>query len=111
MNCLKCGKEINDGQVFCANCLQAMEQYPVKPDAAIHLPNRVAKPVAKQRRSRRRRNKDAQLRHVRKVVRILIAVVILLTLLLATTAAALVVTLQQKDSNIGKNYTYEDSGE
>ena len=40
MNCMKCGKEILEQQVFCDHCLQVMEAYPVKPDAAIQLPNR-----------------------------------------------------------------------
>ena len=40
MNCMKCGVEIPEQQVFCDHCLQIMEQYPVKPDAHIHLPKR-----------------------------------------------------------------------
>lgn len=112
MNCLKCGKEINDGQVFCPNCLNAMEQYPVKPDTPVHLPNRTETPTPKQRRLRfRHRNKDVQLRRAQKTIRILIAVVIGLVLLLSVTTAYLVTSLKQNDSNIGRNYTYEDSGE
>lgn len=38
MNCMKCGREIPVGQVFCDGCLKVMETYPVKPDTAIHLP-------------------------------------------------------------------------
>lgn len=31
MNCLKCGREIEEGQVFCNDCLVQMAKYPVKP--------------------------------------------------------------------------------
>lgn len=40
MRCIKCGKETQDNHVFCESCLVVMDHYPVKPDAAIHLPNR-----------------------------------------------------------------------
>ena len=30
MGCMKCGKDITDDNVFCADCLQEMEKYPVK---------------------------------------------------------------------------------
>lgn len=40
MYCMKCGKEIDDQQVFCDDCLAVMAQYPVKPDVAVHLPKR-----------------------------------------------------------------------
>ncbi len=42
MQCLKCGRRIEDGQVFCADCLQVMEATPVKSDAAVVIPNRPA---------------------------------------------------------------------
>ena len=38
MQCMKCGREIPVGQVFCDECLKDMEKYPVKPGTAIHLP-------------------------------------------------------------------------
>ena len=51
MNCVKCGREIPEDQVFCEHCLAEMERYPVNPDTAIHIPTRpqeeeiVKKPV------------------------------------------------------------------
>ena len=54
MNCVKCGREIPEDQVFCENCLTEMENYPVKPGTAVHIPTRPAeelpkKPVKKKR--------------------------------------------------------------
>jgi len=40
MNCIKCGREIEEDQVFCESCLTEMEDYPVKPGTAIHIPSR-----------------------------------------------------------------------
>lgn len=40
MNCMKCGRDIQEGQVFCESCLEVMRRYPVKPNTAVQLPNR-----------------------------------------------------------------------
>lgn len=40
MNCMKCGKEIHEPQVFCDACLASMNAYPVKPDAHVQIPVR-----------------------------------------------------------------------
>ena len=40
MYCMKCGREIEDGQAFCGDCLAVMEKYPVKPGTAVILPKR-----------------------------------------------------------------------
>lgn len=42
MNCIKCGKDTKSEQIFCQQCLEMMEKYPVKPDVHIQLPNRPA---------------------------------------------------------------------
>lgn len=44
MNCLKCGREIEEGQVFCNDCLVQMAKYPVKPGTAVQLPSAEALP-------------------------------------------------------------------
>lgn len=40
MSCMRCGKETDENQVFCTECLKDMEQQPVKPGTPIQLPNR-----------------------------------------------------------------------
>ena len=39
MNCMKCGREIEEGQAFCPYCLVDMESYPVNPGTVILLPS------------------------------------------------------------------------
>ena len=53
MQCLKCGREIPAGQVFCRDCLADMEKYPVKPGTAVQLPKRPDAPAAKKQQARR----------------------------------------------------------
>ena len=38
MQCLKCGRDVKSGEVFCEVCHQDMEQYPVKPGTVVLLP-------------------------------------------------------------------------
>ena len=40
MNCIKCGKATAAGHVFCDECLEVMEQYPIKPGTPVHIPAR-----------------------------------------------------------------------
>ena len=40
MQCLKCGREIDDSLSFCDGCRAQMEKYPVRPDAIVQIPKR-----------------------------------------------------------------------
>lgn len=40
MNCMRCGREVEEGQVFCGECLESMKKYPVNPGIAIRIPRR-----------------------------------------------------------------------
>ena len=46
MNCMKCGREIEEDHAFCSYCLLDMEQHPVKPGTVILLPSQ-DKPAGK----------------------------------------------------------------
>lgn len=43
MYCMKCGREIPDGQVFCQDCLAMMATYPIAPGTHVQIPKRPAK--------------------------------------------------------------------
>lgn len=47
MSCMRCGKEIDEGQVFCTECLADMERHPVKSGTPIQLPQRSNQNTAK----------------------------------------------------------------
>ena len=40
MECLKCGAQIENIAVFCEDCLQSMDAYPIKPGTVIQLHRR-----------------------------------------------------------------------
>ncbi len=40
MQCLRCGKEIDEGAVFCQSCLEVMAKHPVKPHTVVNIPER-----------------------------------------------------------------------
>ena len=74
MNCMKCGREIESGQVFCPECLAEMEKYPVKPGIAIQLPKQREAPMFKKTAPRRRvLTPEEQIKRLRRCVRILTA--------------------------------------
>jgi len=40
MQCLRCGRETEDGQVFCFACEAVMVKHPVKPNTVVTIPER-----------------------------------------------------------------------
>ena len=87
MFCLKCGKETQENQVFCETCLQVMDQYPVKPDAAIHLPDRQRSYLKKTAHRKRVPTQDEVIARLKKTNRCLIwslAILLLIVLVAGT---------------------------
>lgn len=114
MHCLRCGKECSDGQVFCADCLESMKAYPIKPGTAVQLPERRRDADEKRPQSRHRLlTAEEQLLQLRKAVRTLVIAVVALSLVLGITAALLLHSLGNPSAtmpgNLGRNYTAEDS--
>lgn len=100
MQCMKCGREIPAGQVFCEGCLADMEKYPVKPGTAIQLPARREEPPVKKQPSRRRTLSPEE--QVKVLKRRLWIVCIILTLVLALLAGGLYLSLDYIRENFGK---------
>lgn len=70
MYCLKCGKTCKD--VFCAECVQNMENYPVKPGTPVSIPDREAyftqKKAQQPKRKATAEEQNASLRKLLKFV-------------------------------------------
>ncbi len=110
MNCMKCGREIPAGQVFCDRCLEVMAQYPVKPDAAIHLPRKRTESTPKKNTNRKRQlSPEEQVLLLQKRCRRLLACLLICLLLLAAATAAFLHFLpgDQVSLPVGRNYTIE----
>ena len=107
VNCLKCGREIEEGQVFCNDCLVQMAKYPVKPGTAVQLPSRGSAAAAKKVHARRRGKTalEEQLKALKARVRVLSVLLAVCVVLLVVLS---VVTLRYMSTNRllpGQNYS------
>lgn len=111
MNCMKCGREIALGQVFCKECLADMANYPVKPGTPVQLP--VQSPVSAPRRersNRKPRKPEEQIASLRKWVLALSLTLLAVILGFTVTTAILSRKLEeaQRTTPPGQNYSTVD---
>ena len=115
MGCMKCGRDVSAGQVFCDRCLEEMEKYPVKPGTVVRLPRRRETTVNKKTHSRRKTQipPEEQVKHLKKILRKLVATVIFLSLLLGAAGYFTVVHLLENQATFlpGQNYSSVTDGE
>ena len=106
MNCMKCGVQIDDDQVFCPDCLKIMAQNPVVPGTPVHIPKRPARQPDKKPREIK---PQVQIAALKRRIRWLSGIIALLVILAALLAAALyfqVHTPQPQPQPVtGRNYT------
>ena len=108
MYCLKCGKEAEDNRVFCAHCLEVMEDYPVKPGTHIQLPHREPVSAKKAQRRHRSATPEEQVFHLRRLARILSFCLAVVSVLLCITATLLFLPPQEEaPDDTGRNYTVD----
>lgn len=108
MNCMKCGREIAEGQVFCAGCLEVAEKYPVKPGIAIQLPSKKETLPSKKTYTKRRQPPTAeeQLLKLKKKVKVLMIVWFITFCLLAASVYPAVMYFTGHHFLLpGQNYT------
>ena len=113
MYCLKCGKKTQGEQIFCESCLAVMDQYPVKSDTPIHLPNRTTSPIPKKPAHRKRTiSPEEQIQNLKHTNRRLTSIILVLIVALGICIGALAFQLlnpqpqPEANSSSGKNYTY-----
>ena len=111
MNCMKCGVEISEKQVFCDHCLEVMQQYPVKPDAHVHLPKHTSAAELPKKPTKKKRTLTSEeiISALKlRVLRLRLAVVILIFLVILISGfLALNLYQQHTEPVTGKNYTID----
>ena len=109
MNCMKCGREVALGQVFCKECLADMANYPVTPGTPVILPNRDTSPIVRRPVPRKTKKPEEQLSLLRKVIVVLSVLVIMLVLAFGITTTILLEKLETTDESRqpGQNYSTE----
>ena len=107
MNCLKCGREVTDPQVFCDGCLDVMARYPVKAGVAVHLPSRSLNPNYAPAAKKRPPSAEELLAKVRRDNKRLRRWVVLLSVAIVLGAIAVIAYKFRAPliENIGRNYT------
>lgn len=89
MRCLKCGKDIPNGTVFCDSCLEDAKAYPVKPGTPIKLSFRDDPPATRPAAPRQTQSPVEHNQRLRRSVRNLRILVVLLSVLLLFMAGML----------------------
>ena len=105
MNCMKCGQETQDQNVFCEDCLAVMKKYPVRPDAAVKLPKNREPSVNKKAPKKHGPTPEEQIKVLRKRLKIM-------TIILIVCIAAIVLMIKptlhyalDEHVEIGQNYS------
>ena len=107
MSCIKCGRDIEEGQVFCESCLEVMKKYPVKPGIAIQLPNRKDAPLPKKTVQKRKTvlSAEEQVHRLKGRIRGLVVLLLIVLSLLAVTIYPTVEYFLGKNFHLpGQNY-------
>lgn len=108
MTCMKCGRDIEENQVFCSACLEDMAKYPVKPGIAIQLPGRKEGPPPKKAYPKRKQppTQEEQIRTLKKRLKgMVILWLVTLALLAATIYPTVEYFLGERFLLPGQNYT------
>lgn len=113
MNCMKCGRAIALGQVFCKDCLADMATYPIKPDTPVNLPPQTVHSTPRRSRPARRTHKpEEQILILRRIVLGLVFALLLVSLAFAVTTYSLTQKICEHSETAppGQNYsTVEES--
>ena len=110
MNCLKCGNETENEQVFCGHCLEIMSRYPIKPGTPVQLPKRETLPVSKKQSRRRQLTPEDQIIHLKVLVRTLAALLGAVSIVLGIFIGLYFSKEKPSDNpvpSIGQNYTVD----
>ena len=111
MNCLKCGREITEGNVFCPDCLAVMEKYPVKPNASVQLPRRDEQEAPKKSSKRKKISQEERIAKLKKQSRRMALVIAILFVLLCVLAGRIAHQELNRpgEKDEGKNYTTQET--
>lgn len=104
MACLKCGRDTEEGAVFCTDCLLTMQKYPVRPGTPVVLPTR-ERSVSKKAPKRRVISAEDQLKALKKRNRNLFVLWIATVLALAILAFVGWQNIFRSQHRPGQNYT------
>ena len=104
MNCMRCGREVTAGNVFCEDCLAEAGKYPVNSDTPVYLPRRVENNAAKKQPKKRVLTSEEQLKIIKPRFRWLMVWSVIATLVAALLAYPALLYMMEDHFEIGQNY-------
>lgn len=108
MQCMKCGRDLEAGEVFCRECQEVMAKYPVKPGTVVQLPHRPKQtPVKKQQPKKKALSTEEQLALLKRMSRglaLALVLTILVTAGLGYFAVSQYLEIRNKQA-VGQNYS------
>lgn len=105
MNCMKCGRETVNNQVFCQDCLMEMEKYPVLPGTVVLLPRRKESVLIKKVPKRHIPTAEEQIAFLRKCMRFLIILLALCIVLITLMFKPTMHYVLDEHVEMGQNYS------
>ena len=105
MNCMKCGRETENEQVFCQDCLQVMEKFPVRPGTVVLLPRRREPSVIKKSIKRHVPSAEEQVKILRKRVMTLTLLLIMCIIAIVLMYKPTMHYVLDEHVEIGQNYS------
>ena len=103
MNCMKCGREVEEEQVFCPDCLTLMESDPVHISTAVHIPRQPTRSATPRRSTLHPEDDVRRLERSNEKLRMWVILLALSTVLLAMALYHKEVVSIMDD--LGKNYS------
>ena len=107
MNCVKCGRKLEQEQTFCDACMAEMRRYPVPMDAVVQLPSQKSRQTPRKNASRRRTISDkAKIHRLRVWVRWLCAALLVLVALVVLLSCVTIRMARERGRPLsGQNYS------
>ena len=105
MNCMKCGRETQDENAFCPECLAEMEKYPVRPGTVVLLPRRRESTIAKKTGKRHVPSQEEQINFFRKWAIIASVLVAICVAAIALMFGPTMHYVMDEHYEIGQNYS------
>ena len=105
MNCMKCGRETLEENVFCQDCLTEMEKYPVRPDTVVLLPRRREPSLIKKLPKRHVPTPEEQITVLRKCVMYLSIILVICITAIVLMFNPTMHYIMDEHYEIGQNYS------
>lgn len=110
-NCIKCGKELSTTRVFCEECLEVMERYPVPSGTPIFLNPRGT--TAKKSPGKKKLSPEEQVVKLKRRIKQLTAALVITTILLGAAVGHFVwkngTPKAMAEETKGQNYSTQSS--